>query len=70
MGETYNRMLVGEEALSNPDNSQFLPDDWQFHGKGAEEDYALQGYFGETARSMFGKVGRCSPAPPSLEAPG
>lgn len=54
VGETYNRMLVGVEALRNPESKYYLPDDYQFHGKGSEADYAVHSYFGETATSMFG----------------
>ena len=56
IGETYNRMLAGEEALSNPESKYYLADDYVFHGKGAEVDYALDSYFQETVNSMFGKV--------------
>lgn len=56
IGETYNRMLAGEEALRNPESKYYLADDFVFHGKGSEADYALEGYFGETAATMFGKV--------------
>ena len=56
IGETYNRMLAGMEALQNPDSKFYLADDFVFHGKGSEADYALDGYFGETAATMFGKV--------------
>ena len=56
IGETYNRMLAGEEALRNPDSKYFLDNDYLFHGKGSEADYALDSYFAETANSRFGKV--------------
>ncbi len=49
-------MLAGEEALSNPESKYYLADDYVFHGKGAEADYALESYFQETANSLFGKV--------------
>lgn len=55
IGETYNRMLVGE-AVHDPNSKYFLPDDYTFHGKGTEEDYVVDGLFGETANTMFGKV--------------
>ena len=55
IGETYNRMLLGE-AVNDPSSQYFLPDDYTFHGKGSEETYIVDGYFGETADSMFGKV--------------
>ena len=55
VGETYNRMLVGE-AANDPDSEFYLPDDYVFRGKGAEADYLIDGYFGETANTMFGKV--------------
>ena len=47
---------MGEEARKNPDSKYYLADDHQFHGKGAEADYILDGYFGETASTLFGKV--------------
>ena len=56
IGETYNRMLAGEDALRNPDSKFYLANDYQFHGEGPEADYALDSYFEETANSMFGKV--------------
>ena len=49
-------MLAGEEALRDPESKFYLADDYHFHGKGSEADYALDSYFGETATSMFGKV--------------
>ena len=55
IGETYNRMLVGE-AVHDPNSQYYLPDDYTFHGKGTEEDYVVDGLFGETANTMFGKV--------------
>ena len=60
IGETYSRMLKGQDALSNPASQSYLPDDRQFYGKGAEASHALAGYFGESATSVFGKV-RMSP---------
>ena len=32
VGETYNRMLAGD-AVNDPKNALYLPDDYQFHGK-------------------------------------
>ena len=55
VGETYNRMLVGE-AANDPNSEFYLPDDYVFRGKGAEADYLIDGYFSETANTMFGKV--------------
>ncbi len=55
IGETYNRMLVGD-AVKDPNSQYYLPDDYTFRGKGAEETYIVDGYFGETADTMFAKV--------------
>ena len=55
VGETYNRMLVGE-AANDPNSEFYLPDDYVFRGKGAEADYLIDSYFSETANTMFGKV--------------
>ena len=55
VGETYNRMLVGD-AAKDPKSQYYLPDDYTFRGKGSEEAYLVDGYFGETADSMFTKV--------------
>ncbi|CAK0783230.1 hypothetical protein CVIRNUC_006429 [Coccomyxa viridis] len=54
VGETYNRMLVGE-AANDPNSEFYLPDDYVFRGKGAEFDYLIASYFSETANTMFGK---------------
>lgn len=58
IGETYNRMLAGA-ALNDPTSEFYLPDDYVFHGKGSEETYIVDGYFGETAATMFGQVAPC-----------
>lgn len=55
VGETYNRMLVGD-AVNDPNSRYYLPDDYTFHGKGPEETYLVDGYFGETSDSLFAKV--------------
>ncbi len=55
VGETYNRMLVGD-AANDPNSEFYLPDDYVFRGKGAEFDYLIASYFSETANTMFGKV--------------
>jgi hypothetical protein len=54
VGETYNRMLAGE-ALNDPQNPLFIPDDYEFHGQGPEEHYRSGAYFGEHKYSLFGK---------------
>ena len=56
IGETYNRMLMGPDALSNPASPAYLPDDMQFYGQGAEATYAVAAYFSEGATSVSGKV--------------
>ena len=61
IGETYNRMLVGD-AVKDPNSQYYLPDDYTFRGKGAEETYIVEGYFGETADTMFAKVSTPLPA--------
>ena len=48
-------MLFGE-AVRDPNSQYYLPDDYTFHGKGTEEDYVVDGLFGETANTMFGEV--------------
>ncbi|CAK0783229.1 hypothetical protein CVIRNUC_006428 [Coccomyxa viridis] len=58
IGETYNRMLVGADALSDPASPAYLPDDMQFYGQGAEATYAVAAYFGEGATSVSGKERR------------
>ena len=63
VGETYERMLAGEEALADPRHPLYLPDDSQFSSKGAEEGYAVEGFFGQPAFSLFGReAARAGPA--------
>lgn len=54
VGETYNRMLAGD-AVNDPSSHLFLADDFEFHGKGPETDYIVEGYFGVREASPFGK---------------
>lgn len=54
VGETYNRMLAGD-AINDPKNPLFIPDDYEFHGQGPEDNYIVDAYFGEHAYGIFGK---------------
>ena len=49
IGETYSRMLAGE-AVQDPEHPLYLPEDFKFHGK--EEEYTVDGYFGEHRCSL------------------
>ena len=43
IGETYNRMLLGDAILAE-DHPLYLPMDFKFHGE--EAHYLIDGYFG------------------------
>ena len=43
IGETYNRMLLGDAILAE-DHPLYLPNDFKFHSE--EAHYLIDGYFG------------------------
>ena len=49
IGETYSRMLAGQ-AVQDPEHPLYLPEDFKFHGE--EEEYTMDGYFGEHRCSL------------------
>ena len=49
IGETYSRMLAGQAVL-DPEHPLYLPEDFKFHGK--EDEYIVDGYFGEHRCSL------------------
>ena len=49
IGETYSRMLAGQ-AVQDPEHPLYLPEDFKFHGQ--EEEYTVDGYFGEHRCSL------------------
>jgi hypothetical protein len=55
VGETYTRMLVVKE-VEDPDSPLNVPDDFTFRGQGPVNAYEVDGYFGEHAYSLFGKL--------------